>query len=311
MELPKLVCVVGPTASGKSGLAVRLAREFNGEVVSADSMQVYRGLDIGTAKITQEQMRGVAHHMIDVVAPDGAYNAADYCRDASSAIAGIRARGHIPIVAGGTGLYVDGLLGNIRFDGEKADAAYRTQLQNYVSEYGPQALHEKLAQADPAYAEKTHANNVKRVIRALEVMKMTGTTMTELAASSGPARYDCLKIGLCYADRAALYRRIDRRVDEMMEHGLLDEVDRLLASGVSPQAQSMQGIGYKELLAFRFGEISLDRAVELIKQNSRNYAKRQLTWFRRDASVVWFDVDVDGEKIFDKIKNIMENFVST
>ena len=311
MCLPKLVCIVGTTASGKSDLAVALALQFGGEVVSADSMQIYRGFDIGTAKITAAEMRGVAHHMLDVVPPDGAYSVADYCRDAERAVAGILSRGRLPVVAGGTGLYVDSLIGNTQFAGDKADPAYRASLQQYAREYGADALHAKLRAHDPEYAEKTHANNVKRVIRALELYRATGKTMAELAAQSKrPPRYECLKIGLRFADRQELYRRIDRRVDAMMARGLLKEVDGLLAQGVSPAAQAMQGIGYKELTAYRSGSISLDEAVASIKQNSRRYAKRQLTWFQRDASVVWFEVDGDGEKVFDKAQKTLENFVS-
>ena len=225
MCLPKLVCIVGTTAAGKSDLAVALALQFGGEVVSADSMQIYRGFDIGTAKITAAEMRGVAHHMLDVVPPDGAYSVADYCRDAERAVAGILSRGRLPVVAGGTGLYVDSLVGNTQFAGDKADPAYRASLQQYAREYGADALHAKLRAHDPEYAEKTHANNVKRVIRALELYRATGKTMAELAAQSKrPPRYECLKIGLRFADRQELYRRIDRRVDAMMARGLLQEV---------------------------------------------------------------------------------------
>ena len=226
MCLPKLVCIVGTTASGKSDLAVALALQFGGEVVSADSMQIYRGFDIGTAKITAAEMRGVAHHMLDVVPPDGAYSVADYCRDAERAVAGILSRGRLPVVAGGTGLYVDSLIGNTQFAGDKADPAYRASLQQYAREYGADTLHAKLRAHDPEYAEKTHANNVKRVIRALELYRATGKTMAELAAQSKrPPRYECLKIGLRFADRQELYRRIDRRVDAMMARGLLKEVE--------------------------------------------------------------------------------------
>ena len=184
MRLPKLVCVVGTTASGKSDLAVALALRFDGEVVSADSMQIYKGFDIGTAKVTEAEMRGVAHHMLDVVPPDGAYSVADYCRDAGRAVAGILSRGRLPIVAGGTGLYVDSLIENTLFVGEKADPAYRASLQQYVQERGVDALHARLRELDPQYAEKTHANNVKRVIRAMELIRATGKTMAELSAQS-------------------------------------------------------------------------------------------------------------------------------
>lgn len=312
MRLPKLVCVVGTTASGKSDLAVALALRFDGEVVSADSMQIYKGFDIGTAKVTEAEMRGVAHHMLDVVPPDGAYSVADYCRDAGRAVAGILSRGRLPIVAGGTGLYVDSLIGNTLFVGEKADPAYRASLQQYVQERGADALHARLRELDPQYAEKTHANNVKRVIRAMELIRATGKTMAELSAQSRrPPLYDSVKIGLRYADRQELYRRIDRRVDAMLERGLLDEVDGLLAQGISPAAQAMQGIGYKELAAYRAGAVTLEDAVARIKKNSRNYAKRQLTWFQRDASIVWLEAGEGREKVFDKAQKILEKFVST
>ena len=285
---PQVVCVVGPTASGKTALGVWLAKHYNGEVVSCDSMQIYRRMDIGTAKPTREEMDGVPHHMIDVADPEEDYSAERYRREAVPVVDDILARGKLPIIVGGTGLYLDALLNGHDF--AVKSTGWREKLQKKYDEEGIQPLWEALTEIDPESATRLHPMDTKRVIRALEVWYETGETISAHNAATRllPPRYTALKLGLNYEDRAALYARIDARVEEMAASGLADEVRALLESGVSSGCTAMQAIGYKELCAAVEDGGDLTAALDEVKLRSRQYAKRQLTWFRRDRTTQWY-----------------------
>lgn len=282
-----VVAVVGPTATGKTGLAVELALRFGGEVVSADSMQVYRGLEVGTARPSEEEMRGVPHHMVGCADPRQPFSVADYVAAASECIRGIRGRGRLPVVAGGTGLYVRSLLGNIGFAPEGRSDALRAELRQKAREEGTQSLLAELRTLDPESAERIDPHNAARLIRAIEICRVTGLTMTEQLRRSkeNPPPYDVCMIGLSYRDRAKLYAAIDRRVDEMMRRGLLREAEAVLR--LPDGCTAKQAIGYKEFVPYFRGESTLEEAVESVKRESRRYAKRQLTWFRRDENAAW------------------------
>ena len=284
-----IVVVCGPTASGKTALAVELALRLNGEVVSADSMQVYRGMDIGTAKPAAEERRGVPHHLLDVADPGENYSVARYVRDAVPAVDDILRRGKLPIVAGGTGLYIDALVAGREFAAFEAASGLREALTRRAREEGLPALRADLERIDPRAAARIHPNDEKRTVRALEVWYATGKTITrhEEETRAQPPRYEAAVIGLNFADRADLRARIDRRVDEMFARGLEDEVRGLLAAGVPWSCTAMQAIGYKELAAALRAGRSMQHAAEEIKLRSRQYAKRQLTWFRRNKGVWW------------------------
>lgn len=288
MEKPRVTFILGPTASGKTGLAVELASLFNGEIISADSMQVYRYMDIGTAKPSKEELSRAAHHFIDIVGPEEEYTAARFRAEALEKVREIRFRGRNVFVAGGTGLYVKVLTKGI-FEGPGADRSVREALREEAGVSGNPALYERLKEVDPASAEKIHPNNTGRLIRALEVWELAKRPISDFhkehAFSEEP--FDALKIGL-EVDRAALYDRIERRVDEMMERGLLEETQRLLSMGYGSGLKPMSGLGYKEMIGFLSGEHPLETAVALIKRNTRRYAKRQLTWFRKDPEIRWF-----------------------
>lgn len=290
-SFPGIVCVAGPTASGKSALAVRLARRLSGEVVSADSMQVYRGMDIGTAKPSPEEMGGVRHHMLNVAGPEESYSAARYAKEAGAVVEDILARGKLPIVAGGTGLYLDALVYGADFPPRAQDGALREKLSELARREGAQALYEKLRSADPESAARLHPNDVKRVARALEIAALTGGARSEFGAASkrNPPRFKAVKIGLFYSDRKLLYRCIDARVDDMLARGLLDEARALLALPGVREGTAAQAIGYKELIRVLEGACTLEEAAEEIKRNTRRYAKRQMTWFRRDTDIFWID----------------------
>ncbi|WP_444657836.1 tRNA (adenosine(37)-N6)-dimethylallyltransferase MiaA [Caproiciproducens sp. R2] len=286
-----VAAVVGPTASGKSRLAVELALHRNGEVISADSMQIYKGMNIGTAKPTTEEMRGVPHHLIDFAPLSQPFSVADYVSLASDCISEVYARGRLPVIAGGTGLYIRSLLQNIRFTEDDKDEALRKELAEKAEKLGVQTLIDELRSFDPASAQRIHPNNLSRVIRAIEIYRTTGVTMTEQLKLSrqAPSPYDTCIIGLDFQDRQKLYDRINLRVDRMIQDGLLAEAEEILNR---PGAQTaLQAIGYKELLPYFRSECSLDEAVESIKRESRRYAKRQLTWFRRDENIRWIMVD--------------------
>lgn len=294
---PKILVIVGPTASGKTRMAVELAQRHNGEVISADSMQIYRTMDIGTAKPTQEEMGGIPHHMIDVADPEEDFSVARYVEMAARCVDDVLARGKLPIVAGGTGLYIDSLLSGRTFAPFSPDSALRGELERELAEKGGQAMLEALAQVDPEAAQRLHPNDHKRIIRALEVYRSTGKTITQhnRETQAIPPRYNALTIGLAFQDRQAMWRRIDQRVDEMVAAGLEDEVRRLLTSGISPKCTAMQAIGYKELARALTQGGDLAQAVEEVKRRSRQYAKRQLTWFRRDPSIEWILLEKDQD----------------
>ena len=294
---PKILVISGPTASGKTKLAVALAKARGGEVVSADSMQIYRRMDIGTAKPTHEEMEGVPHHMLDVAEPEENFSVARYVDMAARCVDDILARGGLPIVAGGTGLYIDSLLSGRTFAHFDPDSALRAQLEERVRREGGQALLDELARADPDTAARLHPNDEKRIVRALEVYLSTGKTITQhnRETLALPPRYDALTITLAFQRREDMWARIDRRVDQMMAAGLVEEVEGLLSSGVPESCTAMQAIGYKEMVAALREGRAVSEAAEEIKLRSRQYAKRQLTWFRREPSVKW----ITWEKIPD------------
>ena len=289
---PNILVLTGPTASGKTALAVALAQAHNGEVVSADSMQIYRRMDIGTAKPTQGEMGGVPHHMLDVADPEEDFSVARYVTLAAACVDDILARGKLPIVAGGTGLYVDSLLSGRTFAAFQPESPLRGELEARIRREGGQALLDELARVDPEAAARLHPNDEKRIVRALEVWLSTGKTITQhnLETQALPPRYDALTITLSYAHREEMWDRIDRRVDQMMAAGLVEEVQGLLNSGVPAKCTAMQAIGYKEMAAALRSGGDVAQAAEEIKLRSRQYAKRQLTWFRRNKaarSICW------------------------
>ena len=291
---PKIVCVVGPTACGKTTLGVLLAKKFNGEVVSADSMQIYRGMTVGTAAPTPEEMDGVPHHMVAVADPAEQWSAARYAQAATPIIDDILARGKLPILVGGTGLYIDSLVSGRDFAAVDGDQGLREALSAEYDALGGEAMHRRLQEIDPERAAILHPGDKRRIVRALEVYRLTGMTITEHDRQTRalPRRFDAAAIHLNFKNRAALYARIDRRVDMMVEQGLFREVEGLLAAGLSPESTAMQAIGYKEAVRSLQGELRREEAVDLIKQASRRYAKRQLTWFNRDKEalpILWED----------------------
>ena len=290
----KIVVVAGPTASGKTALGIALAKDFNGEIVSADSMQVYRGMDIGTAKATMAEREGIPHHMLDVAEPWEDYSVARYVEQAEACCRDILRRGKLPILVGGTGLYIDSLVSGRDFAAVDSDQGLREALAAEYDALGGEAMHRRLQELDPERAAILHPGDKRRIVRALEVYRLTGMTITEhdRQTQALPKRFDAAAIHLNFKNRAALYARIDRRVDMMVEQGLFREVEGLLAAGLSPESTAMQAIGYKEVVRSLQGEMGREEAVALIKQSSRRYAKRQLTWFNRDKEalpILWED----------------------
>ena len=284
----KIVVICGPTASGKTALSIALAKAFDGEVVSADSMQIYRGMDIGTAKPTREERAGIPHHMLDVAAPGENYSVSRYVAEATACVEDILARGKLPIVCGGTGLYIDGLIRGTDYQPAGTDNGIREQLEAEWEAQGGEAMMARLSAVDPDSAARLHLSDKRRILRALEVYLATGETITvhNERSKQVPPRFEAVMIGLNTEPRDILYGRIDRRVGVMLEQGLLQEVKNLLEAGLL-EGTAAQAIGYKELLAHFRGEMTLEAAADLIRQKSRNYAKRQLTWFRRDERVKW------------------------
>ena len=298
-EKPKILAIAGPTASGKSALAVTLARELDGEVVSCDSMQIYRGMDIGTAKPTEAERGGVPHHLLDIVEPETEFSVMDYVAAAETAIADILSRGKLPILCGGTGLYLDAVLRGGILESPGADPAVRTALSARAAREGNEALHRELAAVDPESAAAIHPNNVRRVIRALEIYMATGIPKSEWDRRSNlaPARYRAAVLGLTFSNRELLYARIERRVDEMLEMGLEEETRRLLSRGVFAVSRTANAaIGYKELLPFLQGACTREAAIEELKIATRRYAKRQITWFSAKPYVLPLAVD-EGESV--------------
>ena len=309
MEKIPVLAVVGPTASGKTSLAIEIAKEYHGEVVSADSMQIYKEMQIATAKPTVDEMQGIPHHLLDFLAPDVSFSVAQYAALAHQTISEITARGHLPVMAGGTGLYIDAVLDDLIFAKIETDEQKRAELWAFVEAHGANALHERLREIDPESAARIHENNVGRIVRAVEVYELTGITMSEHQRNSRPkeSRYRSLKIGINYKDRAVLYDRVNRRVDLMMEQGLLEE-----AANVRNRARktAVQAIGYKELEPYFLHQEPLDVCVERLKQETRRYAKRQITWFSRDPNILWVYPDTETpQEIFSKIKRAVENFI--
>ena len=287
-----MVAIGGPTATGKTALSVALAKEFGGEVINADSMQIYRGLDVGTAKPTAGERQGIPHHLMDFLPPEAPYSVADFTAAAAPLIEQMNSAGKLPIVTGGTGLYITSLMKGTAFAPEKTDPAIRARLQAEADEQGSAALYARLQEIDPAYAEKLHPNNLPRVIRALELFEATGRRMSEQqrAALAAEPPYRSLCICLTCRDRAELYRRIDRRVDSMLQNGVLEEA-KLVYDNRETYRTAAQAIGYKEFFPYFAGEMSLNDCTNRLKQATRNYAKRQLTWFRHQADGVWLYVD--------------------
>ena len=302
-----MIILTGPTAVGKTAASIELAKAVNGEIISADSMQVYKYMDIGSAKITKEEMDGVPHHLVDALDPMEDFNVVCFQQMAKAAMEGIYERGHIPIVVGGTGFYIQALLYDIDFTENENDDSYRKELEEMAKEKGEEFLHSQLALVDPESAEQIHFHNVKRVIRALEFYHQTGKKISEHNAEEREkeSAYHSAYFVLT-DDRARLYDRIDRRVDLMMEQGLLQEVEHLRDRGLKREDVSMQGLGYKELFGYFDGEYSLEEAVRIIKRDTRHFAKRQLTWFRRERDVIWIDksqIGRDDEKAVEFMKN--------
>ncbi|MBQ5863690.1 MAG: tRNA (adenosine(37)-N6)-dimethylallyltransferase MiaA [Peptococcaceae bacterium] len=289
-ELKPLVILVGPTAVGKTAASIGLAKALNGEIISGDSMQIFKGLDIGTAKITKEEMQGVPHHLIDIKEPWETFSVAEFKRLADEAIADIQDRGKLPIIVGGTGFYINSVLYEYHFGEADTDEAYRAELEQYAEAHGNEALWNILQEKDPDSAAKLHSNDTKRVIRALEVLHVTGIPASERQSTvdKQTMRYNAVYIAL-NMPREVLYDRINRRVDIMIQDGLEAEVRNALANGVAQDALSMTSIGYRQMIQYFNEEISFDRAVELIKRDTRHFAKRQLTWFRHDPNIQWVD----------------------
>ena len=285
-----LIVLTGPTAVGKTSLSISLAKAVNGEIISADSMQVYKGMDIGSAKIRKEEMQGVTHYLVDILEPEEEFHIVKFQELAKAALEEIYAKGKIPILVGGTGFYIQAVTRDIDFTQAEQETSYREELEQFAKEKGAEYLHEKLREVDSKSAENIHANNVKRVIRALEFYHQNGTPISE---HNEEQKQQTSPHNLVYfvltAPREILYERIDRRVDQMMEEGLLEEVKSLRERGCHRGMVSMQGLGYKEILAYLEGEYPLEEAVRILKRDTRHFAKRQLTWFRREQDVIWVD----------------------
>lgn len=305
-----MIILTGPTAVGKTDLSIQLAKAINGEIISADSMQVYRHMDIGSAKVTPEEMDGVPHHLIDVLEPEEEFNVVVFQKLAKEALTGIYERGHIPIIVGGTGFYIQALLYDIDFTENDGDTAIRRELEKLAQTQGAGCLHQMLQEIDPESAAAIHQNNVKRVIRAIEFYRQTGKKISlhneQEREKQSPYQF------LYYVldtDRKTLYERIDRRVDLMMEHGLVDEVKHLADMGCTRDMVSMQGLGYKEILDYLSGEISLEEAVYILKRDTRHFAKRQITWFKRERDVRWLELEQfqnDRKKVLEHILDEIE-----
>lgn len=314
-----LIILTGPTAVGKTALSIQLAKSIHGQMISADSMQVYRHMDIGTAKITSEEMQGIPHYLIDVLEPEEDFNVVRFQTMAKEALEKIYKAGDIPIVVGGTGFYIQALLYDIEFEqeqlqGDKEGFSYRQKLQQIAREQGAGYLHEQLRQVDPASADAIHANNIKRVIRALEFYQQTGTRISEhnKEQQRRESPYNFLYFVLT-DDRTRLYERIDKRIDDMIEQGLVEEVRKLRDSGCISSMVSMQGLGYKEILNYLEGNYTLEEAIYVLKRDTRHFAKRQLTWFRRERDVIWLDrsIFLDENALLEYMLNEIQQRILT
>ncbi|PEF32859.1 tRNA (adenosine(37)-N6)-dimethylallyltransferase MiaA [Bacillus wiedmannii] len=302
VQREKVAVIIGPTAVGKTKLSIDLAKALNGEIISGDSMQIYRTMDIGTAKVTKEEMDGIPHYMVDIKNPEDSFSVAEFQERVRKHIREITERGKLPIIVGGTGLYIQSVLFDYQFTDDAGDTIYREQMEKLALERGVEYVHKKLQEVDPESAERIHANNVRRVIRALEIFHTAGEKMSDqLEKQENELLYDVSLIGLTM-DREMLYDRINLRVDIMMDQGLLEEVEGLYNRGIR-DCQSIQAIGYKEIYDYFEDRVSLEEAVSQLKTNSRRYAKRQLTWFRNKMDVTWFDV-TGGEKTSEILRYI-------
>ena len=307
----KLFILIGPTAVGKTAISLDLAKKLNGEIVSADSMQIYKYMDIGTAKITVNEMQGIPHHLVDIIYPDESFTVSDYKTRATQYITEINRKNKLPIVVGGTGLYINSLVYKLNFATVPPNEMIRERLENLGNEYGNEYLHNILLKADKASGERISIQDKKRVIRALEINEITGKTMTEYNKDFRESNDDYDLVMVCLnLDRAKLYERINQRVDLMLEQGLVEEVKGILSKGYDKNLVALQGIGYKEIIMYLDNNYTLEYAVDKIKQGSRNYAKRQLTWFRRDNRIKWIDVD-NFEDIEGLSKNIEDYIISS
>lgn len=305
----KIIVIVGPTAVGKTYISVELAKKLNTEIISADSMQIYKGMNIGTAKITDEEKQGIIHHMIDIINPDEEYSVSEFKYDAEKIIDRLLSENRIPIIVGGSGLYVNSLIYDLDFGNTKSNKKLREYYTYYYKEHGEDALYDKLLKIDPVAAEKIHKNNIKRIIRALEVYDITGVKFSELNTDirKKSNKYDCILIGLSM-ERKVLYERINQRVDEMLSKGLVDEVSSLIKKGYGKNLVSMRGIGYKEIIEYLEGNTDYEEAVNTLKQNTRRFAKRQYTWFLKDENVKWFSMDNPSE--IDKTLDSIVEYIS-
>lgn len=308
MSKTKTVFIVGPTASGKTSLSIHIAKKYGGEIISADSMQIYKGIHIASAAPDETEKCGIPHHLLEFLELDGSFSAADYVRAARECIKDISSRGKLPVIVGGTGLYISSLADNTQFAEEKTDERLRCKLEEEFDACGAEKMLEKLAEFDPQTAARLHPNNRRRIIRAFEIYHLTGKTMTEqnLLSHTSPPEFESLFIGINFRDREKLYERINRRVDVMLENGLLDEAKRVYSFPEKGGASA--AIGHKELFGFFDGEISLNEAVENLKRQTRRYAKRQLTWFNRDKRINWIYAD-DGADIYTEAERLTENFL--
>ncbi|MBE6837634.1 MAG: tRNA (adenosine(37)-N6)-dimethylallyltransferase MiaA [Ruminococcus sp.] len=305
MKKQPLIVVVGPTASGKTKLSIELAKEFNGEIISADSMQIYKGMSVATAKPTTEEMQGIKHYLIDFLEPETEFSVADYVTLARKSIEEITAKGKIPIIVGGTGLYISSLVDNVKFDDTRSNTKIRDELYAIAKDKGNHFLWNELLKIDPVTAEKVHENNLSRVVRAIEVFRETGIPISQhkINSRAEESPYEPVMIGLTFKDRDKLYQRIEKRVDIMAEQGMVDEAREIYENHKLSTAH--QAIGYKELIPYFENKATLEECLDKIKLETRHYAKRQLTWFRRDERIKWYEIDefVNSKKILENVKN--------
>lgn len=305
-----LLIITGPTAVGKTELSLKIAEELQGEIISADSMQIYRYMDIGTAKASAEERKRVRHHMIDIINPDETYSVADYQQEADRLIREICARGSLPIMVGGTGLYIRAVIQGFLFPEMETNHQLRAELTEMARKYGNEYLHQKLAEIDPEHARKIHPNDLRRIIRAIEIFQETGHNMTYYLEKQKytPPRYNTLKIGLI-REWEELYDRINKRVDLMIKKGLVEEVKNIIKAGFNMSATALQGLGYKEIIGYLKGDYPLEEAIRILKKNTRNYAKKQITWFNREKDLHWFNLTGKSDiKVYQEIMALISKW---